>query len=310
MKKITVIAGIALLCAACTQTTEMGSILDPSEINLAPFNQPAVKSVATETTMPTTRTMRVSAIHTALDGTVSTYFEDALFSYKNNGWTGGKYWPVNGKLCLAAYSTDLIEGQDYTAEWNYNEDGSFSTILLKNVNNSVMHDDIMYSNKTLNLTCPQANPQQLKFYHASAYIKISFKATDADVASTITISKVTIKNITTGGDLTITVRDYPYASWSNPSEKADYSIPGSITLSTTAQEWGHAMTLPQNMTDIVIEYLVDGSLHTYTAALSKTDLWECGHRYSYTFNISRKEIACTATVNEWVNYNASNPMNL
>lgn len=309
MKKITVIAGIALLCVACTQTTEMGSILEPSEINLAPFNQPAVKSVATETTMPTTRTMRVGAVYTDPEGTVSTYFEDALFSYRNNGWTGGKYWPASGSLCLTAYSTDLIEDQDYTAVWNYKEDGTFSTIVLKNVNNSVKHDDIMYSNRTSNLACPQASPQQLKFYHASAYIQVMFKATDADAASSITISKVTVKSITTGGDLTINVSDYPSATWSNPSQKADYSIPGSMTLSTSAQEWGHAMTLPQNMTDIVIEYMIGSTKYTYTAELTKYDKWTAGHRYTYIFNISRKEIACTATVNEWVNYSSTNQIN-
>ncbi len=270
--------------------------------------------------------MAVFANYKTQAGAFNTYFENALFSEKGDtGIWGGDpkpyYWPVSGTMFFAAYSPWLPD-----ASATYAETGEVETITINAIdNNKVDQDDVLFSNRTEGITCPQNNNVPLTLHHAFAQIVVNVKAKTANTAPAITLNKITLKDVTLGGKLVVTEGATSTAKWTSEASNVhdfivnnngnleyaeDFELVKEDNDSYTSADTNYTgvLVVPSTQTSLEIVYTFNNGgkdqeiTHTIDLANNPNgvNLWEMGKKYIYNITIGLNEITFEPKVDNWV----------
>ena len=313
--------------ASCAKTSEVES--DGIEIRLAPITKLQTKAnfhgAVDGTSYPTKENFdvygywkEVEAGDTFTDGLLYIQSDEvqnsgAEFTNKGDFWGGVKpyFWPKVGSLRFAAYSPSHLNVQhsqvnDVYSISNYEQpsetDKTFDFLVAPSTPS--------YSMMT------EADKVILDFKHALSWITLKVKAADAYAAQAFEIKKVTINNINTKADFTASMATtgIQYDSWMNQSAPAPIVVfEGSQMVTETLTDIENTargtVSIPQNTTDVTIEFVqhgINGTATLPTTSLNlKLDLqpqgtpWVPGKHYNYKLIFGLKEILIKPTVTDW-----------
>lgn len=293
-------------------------------------------------TFPTTRTVHATSIYHSEDGTghhlgfydpwptVSnnggTKVEDLTFRYDTDkeAWAGSpsQYWPAEGTMDFAAWSTETYVP---TATWAYDSYSKITGLTLDFTGSSSQLDgthDVLYSDITAGITCPQKTPVPLLMRHALAWISfevdvdLNVTNVDEDDEAPITyfnVNKVTLNDVYLTGKATCSLKETEYdtdgttiidgstVSWSPMNDKKTYVIsnleegvlivPGEKTTCTVDYDVTIGTVISKSLTAEV-------SLKV-TSDTDPSDNWKAGVHYIYTITIRAKEITLIPKVKAW-----------
>ena len=248
--------------------------------------------------------------------------EKVAYNTEKNVWTTTSatyYWPRGGKLdfiCYSPYSENsgpvVAENSIQWTDWNVSDNPGV---------------DLMYATKAAGLTGPTTTYYYegvpTLFHHALAQVAFNVRLayhemeppTGDKTRWTVTIHKMTLKNLHTTGSLTLALGAdgenwVAPATWTPGTATADFALdcsqlPATISDETVRPVGGQLMVLPQLLDDtnyvdmeitVVTErdtgsgwqpFLTESHIHVH-GALSTTALpsWDINHRITYTLTLS------------------------
>ena len=284
MKRLFILASAAIVALASCSKTQVVYNDAPEEISFRAINKPMTKAL-----VDYTENLGVSAY--VIGG--NAYFENVLFTSDGTQWTGGQYWPIEDALGFVAYGPGTDCATSVTT--------STTGITAVGVKSDV---DFVYSKAYANnsgagytrTTAPVAGvPVELA--HAKSKIVISVVVN----GSNETVKAITLEDAGATGDCAVTFGNDPV--WEPTKivtddfeffeEDTHYVIPGTPTNLTitydTANPPATGLTHTINLSGVEMK---DESDNPITG-------WLAGYAYTYTVNITSKEIVITADVDEW-----------
>ena len=314
--RLFILAALAMLVfASCSEVSYVGD--EEHEIMMSAFTNVNTKAPVTGTSMPTGRSIALSAYYADGLGTghSQNYFTDANFVYSGSGtiWSGSpkKYWPHQGTMDFVAIS------RTGTGTISHGGSNVASSVTYTMSDNSSSQDDVMMARAT-GVTCAGRSSSNgavsLTFKHCQAQIvaKVSCAVSDATNNYGVKVRSMTLKGCSYAGKVTY---DGSTMSWSNVGTTANVAFGSSTTSliptpSTGASPYGTGILVPaQTPTGsnfyVDIEYTLcngtgdnhDLSCRAYIPALSGG--WTPGNCYIYTFNFTMNEITVSASVTDW-----------
>lgn len=312
MKKVLCFAAVAtILFAACQKTTVVGDYSSPQEIGIFSVNKTMTKAGAINTTtFPTDYPMQVSAYLAEGATAAGEYFENKKFSYSTDAWVGGQYWPISTAKINFFAAAPEISGVT-TTTFNPIAD-SKKTATITVTGNATNQYDVMYALGQGSHTAGQAYTNvPMVFKHALSWI--CFSATSGHTggdAPTITVNKITVKDVAFDGTGTLTVSSDNYTSTTSANVKSENVTPTwKVTAKTSTKEIAEAsfsygmLIIPETYNPtFTINYTVtqNGTSFTYDYNYNPgSSTWEAGKKYSYNITITLQEIKITPTVDTW-----------
>ena len=320
MKKylfITISAALAL--TACTnETTEYVGDTQAREIAFAPLAQKATRAAVDGTEFPTTSDIIVAAYDA---GNSANFFNETTFKYnyaagasassaKWGAEATAKYWPLSTTTINFLAYANFTAG---TATWGSTNYASEVTLAM--ADNSSTQNDLMYAvgqgkvEQTGNsISVPDA--VAMVFGHAQSLLTFNVKA---NVASTITLKKITLNGAYFSGTFTVdnstaynqtTEQNVQSATWSTlGNQKATLDIfDGTYSITTSSVKMAEIMVVPHPTTasfeSFTLTYTMDGKDYTYTFTPVDRNL-EKAKNYVYDITFNLHEIFVTATVGSW-----------
>ena len=305
MKKIFLFAAAAMVSlSSCVQT---------DEIYTGKSNEMGFKSAVTRGIIQTNDDMTYPIAVTAVwddtkNGEFASYFEKAQFVYDAGTelWKGNpaRYWPTSGNMQFLGLCPYPISTVTHT----YKTTGELEKVVWGTIENNLMDQhDVLFSD-LLCVEAPQTSAQPLLFHHAYAQLNVTFKKTDS--AAEVIIKSVKVNNVHINGILTVTpaVGSASTAEWQVGLPVPRFFLPeaptgvengtlDAVLNANTAFAPTPILVIPGAQTEIIIEYIIDGHDHTYTANLSGD--WLMGYKYTYNFIINVNEIMFNCAVDEW-----------
>lgn len=305
---------LTAVLASCADIRDAAVAPSADEICLDAYAAAATKAPVTGTTFPEGWTIRLSAYHTAPNGTVQEYFSDVPFTRQGTVWKAGtaaapnpKYWPSQGTLTFFA-RTAMPAG---TAGVSADPDERVATVG----DNSASQTDILFAMKAPMTKTASAVP--MVFYHQQALVAFRAKGAAYDATNNIgfTVTGVDILDANFAGTLTATRSgDAVATSWSALTAQKDaVVVPGVTTTRLTAafQTLGTGLLVPgQPARAFRVHYtfhdgktaagVADDKVCTYTYAVpAGAPAWAAGRRYVYELTFSLEGITVVPVLEDW-----------
>ena len=295
MKKlflITILSAFAL--TSCMDLVDPGMESSGVEMSVAAFVGPQTKVPIDGTSLPTDRTLKMSAYWNAPTGrgTSANYFSNVTFSEDASGtnkWRGGtksgstftsapRYWPQTGTLDLFAYSANGLACGAVSGTQTYMTKVADGVTLAIEDNNTIQ-TDILFGRVAAATKVDGGNPLTLR--HAQALLVWTAESNVAYNATTnygITLNAIKLEEAYFSGTLAIdgTAAAGSNCTWSSLGSKASsrtlqttdaaatkipYNVPATAVAVTTAG-WhlglgGKGIMVPeQSATRFYVEYTI------------------------------------------------------
>lgn len=322
MKKTLFLVPLAALAlAACSndEVTEQNTTQNqPKEIAFSPLAQKTTRAAILDGTFPTTSDIIVAAYDA---GKTANFFNATTFKYNYAGGASGssgkwgaettaKYWP------LAATTINFLAYANFTAgtaTWDATNYASQVTLAM--ADNSSTQNDLMYAvgqgavTQSGNaLVIPEK--VDMAFMHAQSLLEFNVKA---NVASTITLKRITLNNAYFSGTFTVdnstnynqtSAQAVNSVAWSSlGDQKATLDIfSGSYDITTSSEKKAEIMVVPHpsevSFDSFTLTYAIGGVEYTYTFTPVDRNL-ASATKYVYDINFTLHEIFINATVTSW-----------
>lgn len=335
MKRILLIASAVAIVAGCAKTQIVESESD-NAISFTPVSNVNTKTVygpILDANYPEDESFGVfSYFNRDVDpGTWTSenlenstaYISNAQFSKDatENYWISNPayYWPKEGSLVFAAYSPyeELNDNIVYD-----HTDG----IVCNNFANPMYNQDdnkqfdFMWFDVDLNRAVNYSSlgnlPYDRIFKHALAGVRFEVKAKDSESADAIRIQSITLKSVNHNGNF----KSLPAPTWSdqgNPNDVVVFSSKnanGDEILTTSnpypalkGSNKNSVLVIPQNETDIVIEYYIKYGTdqyiaQTYNYNASDEASWSASTRYTYNITLGVDAITIKPSADNWSDF--------
>lgn len=268
MRKIFLLAAaVSVAFTSCVNNDDFANVANPEEITFEVAKYKA--TTRAEVAYPTDLSFGTYSYYenTQTPGTHSLFIDNAEIVYKvadGNGYWAAKgetyFWPTQGHLDFISYSPF---NQDATspAVPKISDTDVQQTLKYEGFKVDAANPvDILYSDKAMQQTANTVNygftGVPTLFHHALAKMNFLVKAfrldnrnesPDAVTTWSITVNKITLKNIYDEGSLTMATTNVHNAGsttvqWDNTITAVPYDV-WSNTSSTTTKEWAHAQVL-------------------------------------------------------------------
>lgn len=308
--------------SSCGKTLNAEYPSAEAAIQVKPVASVLSKAPLAGTTLPTDRTIVLSAYHNApLGGTSQNYFSGSAFRYSDGAWKENKWWPSGGTLDIFAYSAD---GLEVSAAYATNV-GEGVTLTVPD--NSSIQTDILWGYKAGATSAGGAVALDMR--HAEAALAFTAKSAAYDAANNtgITITAITVNNVNCAGK--VALGNSEACSWSSLSTAKDLVLPG---LSEGYDVPGTAMTIdgsapfgiggtgliviPQAATSVTITYTAHNGRSAggdaidaigQTADITLSGDWVAGKKYVYNLEFA-DGVSVSASVYEWTTEGGSVPV--
>lgn len=312
MKKLFLFSVAALAFCACSNdevVSENKPTYEPKEISFAPLTKPNTRAAILDGTFPTTSAIQVAAYDAQNS---KNFFNAAEFTYNsNNQWWGcssPKYWPLSPATINFLGYANLTSG---SAVWS---SPNAAGVTLTMADNSSSQNDLMYAvgqgkvtQEGNSLVIP--DKVDMVFKHAQALLTFNVKA---NVASTITLKKITLNNAYFGGTLTIDNSNYnstgtqsiTSATWGTPTEqKTTLDIfNATYAVTTSSEKKADIMVVPHpsavSFDSFTLTYEIGGNDYKYTFTPVDRNLAQAT-KYVYDITFTVHEIFINASVDPW-----------
>lgn len=268
---------------------------------------------------PTTSTMEVAAFDAEnnvdfFDATTFKYNYAGGASGASHGYWGGdpaRYWPLSAATINFLGYAHLTEG---SATWNASHNAAGVTLVM--ADNSSEQKDLMYAvgqgqvTQTGNsLNIPEK--VDMVYVHAQALLVFNVKA---NLASSITLKKITMNNAYYGGTLTIDNSNYSStgtqsitsATWGTlTNQKATLDIfDGTYAVTTSLEKKAESMVVPNpsgaSFDSFTLTYRIAGVDKDFTYTFTPTDRnLAKATKYVYDITFTLHEILIDASVTAW-----------
>lgn len=339
MKRILLIASAVAIVAGCAKTQIVESESD-NAISFTPVSNVNTKTVygpVLDTKYPEDESFGVFSYfnRNVAPGTTWTsenlenstaYISNAQFSKDatENYWISNPayYWPKEGSLVFAAYSPyeELNDNIVYD-----HTDG----IVCNNFANPMYNQDdnkqfdFMWFDVDLNRAVNYSSlgnlPYDRIFRHALAGVRFEVKAKDSESADAIRIQSITLKSVNHNGNF----KSLPAPTWSDQGNPNDVVVFSSKNdngdeISTTSNPYpalkgsnkNSVLVIPQNETDIVIEYYIKYGTdqyiaQTYNYNASDEASWSASTRYTYNITLGVDAITIKPSADNWSDFPTS-----
>ena len=327
MKKIFYSLLAVAAIVSCAKTSEVES--DGIEIKLAPIAKLQSKAnflgAVDGNTYPTSENFDVYAYwkdvpagETFTDGvrylqSIDGQNSGAEFTNRGNYWGGVEkfFWPKIGSLRFAAYSPSHLNVS------HSQENDVFSVSGYVQPSETDKTWDFLVAQSSPSYSMMTENEKvTVDFKHALSWITLKVKAQDSYAAQAFEIKKVTINNVKTTADFSASMTDgsIGYDDWSNRSGNGSIVVfEGSQMVTEELKDIETnkkgTIVIPQNTTDVTIEFVQHGINGTTTLPTMSTTLkldlqpqgtpWVPGKHYNYRLIFSVKEILIKPTVSDW-----------
>lgn len=312
-------AAVALAsCSSDEQIAENSSFgnQQQKEISLFAVNQKATRAAILDGTFPTTSAIQVAAYDAQNNVNFFNAAEFTHNTHNTSGWWGcsdAKYWPLSPATINFLGYANLTAG---SATWSSPDNAAGVTLAM--ADNSSTQNDLMYAvgqGKVTQTGNALIIPEKVDmvFKHAQALLTFNVKA---NVASTITLKKITLNNAIFSGSLALT-SDCKTATAAEPTVTAATWTPGSPTATFDAFSGEYAVTTSSvKKADIMVvphpsATSFDSFTLTYRIAGVDKDLTYTftpvdrnlakATKYVYDINFTLHEIFINASVTEWTN---------
>ena len=325
MKKIFVLAPLAVLTIASCQKTEIAHIQDASqEVTINAFAKNMTKGYTGWTSGQTAfeeiadpdktdgdktdRKMILSAYNTTKG---EDFFLDKTFAKKTDGvWAADPaiYYPLGGdSYSFLAYS---VGTSNPAATWS----GAKKVSL--EVTPDSFQDDILFS--TVSGASASTNAEKaidMTFKHAQAWVNVNLCLAKGSGNVDFTVNSITWNNIYEQGILTLDADATPVASWNfftqttkNVAMDDTDIASGAKLAAATADKDGEKTSLntlfpAQKHTGFVINYTIgsgdDAQTLEYEYEISEAT-WAMGTKYTYNIKINIVEVTVNPTVEIFV----------
>ena len=326
MKKFLYILLAVVVTASCAKTNEVDS--EGIEIKIAPITKLQTKAnyfgAVDSNAYPANENFdiyaywkEVPAGETFTDGLLYLQSEKeansgAEFTNRGEYWGGVEmyFWPKTGSLRFAAYSPSHLNVAHSHTDDKYSIYG-----YTQPTKTDATFDFLVAPTTPSYSMMTETEKVAVDFKHALSWITIKVKAQDAYAAQAFEIKKVTINNVKNQGDFVASMTDgIQYEEWSNQSGSESIVVfEGSqwLTDKLTDIETNPRGTLviPQNTTNLTVEFVQHGINGTATLPVTSLDLnldlkpqgtpWAPGKHYNYKLIFSLNEILIKPTVSDW-----------
>lgn len=336
MKRILLIASAIAIVAGCAKTQIVESESD-NAISFTPVSNVNTKTVygpVLDANYPEDESFGVfSYFNRDVDPgtwtsenleTSTAYISNAEFSKDatEDYWISSPayYWPKEGSLVFAAYSpydelkdnivydhTDGIVCNNF-ANPMYNQDD--------NKQFDFMWFDVDL-NRAVNYSSLGNQPYDRIFRHALAGVRFEVKAKDNESADAIRIQSITLKSVNHNGNF----KSLPAPTWSDQGNPNDVVVFSSKSangdeIATTSNPYpalkdskkNSVLVIPQNETDIVIEYYIKYGTDQYIAQTynyKASGSWSASTRYTYNITLGVDAITITPSAGNWSDHPTS-----
>lgn len=292
---ILTITAQSLLTAGCATMEMTPSAADA--IVVRPSLSTVTKSALT--TIPTTRTLYVSAWYNAAEGSNCNYFNFCPFSYNEDagGWRGENlYWPQKGSVDFLAYSTGVVVPTAVTSSVNVSE--SVSLVLPSN---AADQEDILVGAASGVLgSAPMA------MVHAQSLITFRVKsqlAYDAAANRGFTLKKITMVGAYYAGTLTATRNGSAVScAWSDLGSAQDMTVfSGSSDVTETLNEkWTSILVPSQGACPVTLTYVMHngpaGNMDM-ECTFTPVTVWSPSRHYTYDITLTTENVIVTTLLN-------------
>ena len=306
MKKFFFCAAAIVALASCSKTQIVYNDA-PQEIGFKAVTGAITKAEQTGTL---SGNMGVFAF---VNGTNTTYFSNIQFT-GTDVWTGGQYWPLQSNLDFVVYSP-------------YDNNASYETKKLTvSVSNAGTNDiseqtDYLYGAEYFDglLTATTGYNKdsgniQTSLNHALAKVTLNF------AGANVTVKSVALVNASLEGTYVV---DYstpttPSISWSSTTPHANVTLsainnnplapavpddPDTDSVDESADPKTASATImvvPEDDSNILIEYIIDGTDDVLDATIELDGEWVSGTSYTYNITITPAAIKfAEPNVNSW-----------
>lgn len=295
MKRYTVI--LIALALALTGCTEMEvSSARGGAITVRPALGAVTKAALT--TIPTSRTLHVSAWYNAAEGTSCNYFGFTPFTYSASagGWQAeARYWPQRGTVDFLAYSTGALTPTAVMPSDNVSE-----AVSLVLPSNAADQEDILAGGAS-----GAFGSAPMAMVHAQALLTFriaSDKAYDASGNRGFTLKKIVLEGAAFAGTLKVSRSGGAVTcTWSDLGGTQDMTVySGTKNVTETANEVGSSILVPaQGACAVTLTYVMHngpaGDLeveHTFTPEA----VWAAGRHYTYDITLTAQKVIVTSTL--------------
>ena len=269
MKKLLLIAGLAILTVSCSEQENV----QIASNNAIDFNTYVGKTSRADVTSSNLQTFYVYGGY----NDNSTVFNGTTVTKTGTSWKTAdtKYWVIGETYNFAAVAPEQVSAvfdltnltiSDYTPGDNDLVVALSAPVVAKSANNAAV---------------------QLNFQHALAKVQVSFLSKENDDV-TFTVSNIKLENVANKGTLTAIFDAGTSLEWANASETGSYDY-------NLTENKGVKYLLPQDLTDaVVLSFSVEAEgLGSETVEKSfsipvmteNVTEWEMGHAYNYTINL-------------------------
>ena len=219
-------------------------------------------------------------------------------------YEGIYYWPKSGYLHFSAFSPATVTG-------TFDEGGVIFTDYTVDAD-VTKQIDLLYSDRK---TTQKVDPVQIVFNHALS--AINFTVTKGSETPVFVLNGISIAEIADKGnfDQNLDLGNDKQAWVATGSETYSVDLDANITLDNTLK-YAHTglstqpttaalMLIPQSVQGkiVTLNYTMDTLPQTSQFILSGT--WDPGYRYTYNISFSVEGIQFTASIDPWVDGEAS-----
>lgn len=318
MKKLLFSVAVLAFCACSNDevvSENSAANQQPKEISFAPLAKPNTRAAILDGTFPTTSAIQVAAYDAQNDVNFFNAAEFTHNTHNTSGWWGcstAKYWPLSPATINFLGYANLTAG---SATWSSPDNAAGVTLAM--ADNSSTQNDLMYAvgqgkvTQTENaLVIP--DKVDMVFKHAQALLTFNVKA---NVASVITLKKITLNNAIFSGSLALT-SNCKTATAAEPTVTATWT-PGSATatfdafsdngysVTTSSVKKAEIMVVPNpsaiSFDSFTLTYRIAGVDKdlTYTFTPADRNLTKAT-KYVYDITFTVHEIFINASVTPWI----------
>lgn len=317
MKKLFLFSVAALAICACSKDEKIAenvTATQPKEIALFPVNQMATRAAILDGNFLTTSAIQVAAYDAQNN---VNFFNAAEFTHNTHNesdWWGcstAKYWP------LSPATINFLGYANFTGTATWSDPDNAAGVSLAMTDNSSTQNDLMYAvgqgkvTQTGNaLVIP--DKVDMVFKHAQALLTFNVKA---NVASAITLKKITLNNAIFSGSLALT-SDCKTATAAEPTVTAATWTPGSPTatfdafsgtyeVTASSVKKAEIMVVPHpsavSFDSFTLTYRIAGVDKDLTYTFTPVDRnLAKATKYVYDINFTLHEIFINASVTPWI----------
>lgn len=325
-KNLFILAAAAVALASCSSDDLISENAaakggQPQEIALNAFTQKATRAAVLDGTFPTASAIQVAAYDAQNNVNFFNAAEFTHNTHNSSGWWGcstAKYWPLSPATINFLGYANLTAG---SATWSSPDNAAGVTLAM--ADNSTTQNDLMYAvgqgkvTQTGNaLNIPEK--VDMVFKHAQALLTFNVKA---NVASTITLKKITLNNAIFAGSLALT-SDCKTATAAEPTVTAATWTPGAATatfdafsgeyaVGTNSEKKADIMVVPHptaaSFDSFTLTYRIAGVDKDLTYTFTPVDRnLAKATKYVYDITFNLHEIFINASVTPWIDTTPTN----